>query len=444
MVNIDDMDVINGVYPTQADLVSEAIKYYLSRTENKDITNFNEGSISRILMDCVGVDASRKYKLLGNILRNCFPQTAINEYLDNIGEFVSVYRRGEQPARGTVQFTPPYNYDPFVVPKGTKFVSREGYVYLSLDDLVFDTANRQETLSVDVESLHNGSIYNLIRGNTFSCGFKNNNIVNSLDFVGGLDVEADDDYRERIINYRNDYNLFTTAWFKKQTLMLNNVQDCLVRCVETEFNKDDKVYLRKCVEILIDSDDEAIINLVDYFYNKPGSPNRPVGTCVRVDSCEQIKLGFDDPNNYYNLAVYYSNNGSYDDSSSNYFSELKNLIYHELMVKFSALKIGMPLKANTFNDLFPKLGIDGYVVVKYRQRTCPTTHTKPDGDEWLREEWLGRINPSEGISSIQGVKPGIFRLPNQDAIYWINLDTGVRLPDWSSWNPNPAQDTDCP
>lgn len=433
-----DIDIINSKYPTRVDIVNEAIRYYLKGTKSKEITNFNEGSIARIILDVVALDAGRKYAVLTKLLGNCIPQLAINEYLDYQGEYVGIIRWEATPSKGIVTVYPPINYEPFTMPKGTKINSRDGFVYMTKKSISF--TGIEPSIDVEVVSLNAGSIYNITKGNEFNMSFPHRKITNSLDFSGGSDKEEDDSYRNRILKWRNNYNFGTISFYIKHTIQLDGVTDCAVKVIpvvkqifvyskEEDDMVETDVWCNE-VNLFVNSNEYQVIHYIDYFYNQPGSPNRVAGTCVKVNSAQPISLEYNTTNPVHDdcyLAVYYVDDGKFIDDDDPLISNLKKNIYAFLIEKIVGLKINESLYLKDLNKVFDDLGIEGYCVLNYYQDT-PMSEDPTTGPSSYK---LGTIDPPYEVNPLfinkeRGYDFSYINVPRIDKLVWINIITGHR------------------
>ena len=110
---IDDVKFtsLRGEEISRSNLVEQMISYYGLKVEHGEtrVTDFNEGSEIRNLLESIAVDVYYLMELENDVLRNCFIDTATGAWLDKIGmhPFIQLPRLEGSPAKGNVTFSIP-------------------------------------------------------------------------------------------------------------------------------------------------------------------------------------------------------------------------------------------------------------------------------------------------------------------------------------------------
>lgn len=152
-----------------------------------------EGSYSNDLISPLTVELAKAYIAMGDILSLGFIETNFDTFLDKrVGEF-GIYRKLGKKAHGQVEVE---GEEGTVIDDGTIII---------FDDLRFITLNQITLPSeniLEVEALEVGYNYNVNKSTKFKLVEENSKIKSLIakdNFVGGIDVESDEELRKRFI-----------------------------------------------------------------------------------------------------------------------------------------------------------------------------------------------------------------------------------------------------
>lgn len=220
MAQIDNgyYDVI-GSYIDRKFLLQVMIDYYNDKYPDAQITDFNEGSQIRNLLETFSTDIYHLEFQENSLLRQAFLTTATGYYLDLFGEEYGIKRNTALQAQGVVTFSisSPVTYA-ITIPQNTRITNTE-------TGLFYDTWTSVEipvgttSITCPVRSLITGEKTNIPAGSSFV--FYNENLLsevsisNSDDFTGGRDAESDEDYRERLLEAKTSDGFGSREYYVK-------------------------------------------------------------------------------------------------------------------------------------------------------------------------------------------------------------------------------------
>lgn len=152
-------------------------------------------------------------------------------YLDNLGAFKGLQRLKAKKAISTLRFTlSGAQATNSVVPKGTKVSTEDGLTFETIKELIISKG--EITGDVDSECNIPGIIGNGYKARTITKPVDNIPFVQSVQNItessGGVDLESDEDFRERIYQYPDSYTNGGTKrsyeyWIKKASQHINDV-----------------------------------------------------------------------------------------------------------------------------------------------------------------------------------------------------------------------------
>ena len=200
-------------------LLQRMVDYYNRKYPDAQITDFNEGSNIRNLLECISVDIFHLEFQENALLRQAFLTTATGHYLDLFGEEYGIQRKFALQAQGVVTFSisSAVNY-PIEIPQNTRITDTETGLfydtYISVEIPVGSTS-----VDCPVRSLITGSKTNIPANSNFV--FYNENlfnevsISNSADFTEGTDQESDEDYRARLLDAKTSDGFGSKSYYIK-------------------------------------------------------------------------------------------------------------------------------------------------------------------------------------------------------------------------------------
>lgn len=221
----EEFYMVNGDKITREYLVQLMIDEFNKKYSNADITDFNEGSVIRNILESLGADI---YHLEYNdnlLLREAFLATATGGYLDLHGEEYGITRGIALQAQGTVTFSiaetepdePRINYK-ITIPQYTRIVDTATGLYYETWTTV-EIPVGETSVNCPVYSVVTGAGTNIPANSDFlfydQNSFKEVTISNDADFTGGCDAESDTDYRARLIEAKTSDGFGSREYYTK-------------------------------------------------------------------------------------------------------------------------------------------------------------------------------------------------------------------------------------
>lgn len=225
---------INNELISQEGILEDLINYYQTlHDENKTrVTDFNEGSEVRTLLEVLSHLGYNLLEETNNTLRNHFISTAEGEYLDLIGANPNVNLPREQgsTATGLVKFTltNPAVED-ITIPAGA-IVSNEEVTYETDVDGVINLGETSTYIQVTctIDGVDGNTKANTIINVNDLNGDYSISVTNEEDFTNGADFEEDDEYRQRLLEVIRADNFGSRGYYENLLLSIDNVHDIKV------------------------------------------------------------------------------------------------------------------------------------------------------------------------------------------------------------------------
>ena len=176
--------------------------YEVIRQRMLDNTNLSidkrEGSFLCNMHSGVAMEQAKSHMRMDDILSIGFIETTFNEYLDARVNESGIYRKEGKRASGEVIVT---GKEGTVIENGTIFLCND-LKFVMLNDIVLGQGD-----ICHLEALEVGSRYNVLANSTFTL-YENidgvENITNNEDFSGGIDIETDEELRQRYFDFMDD------------------------------------------------------------------------------------------------------------------------------------------------------------------------------------------------------------------------------------------------
>lgn len=210
---------VGGFHVTKEFILQKMINYFNNKYPNSQITDFNEGSEIRNLLESISVDIYHLESLENGLLRQAFLTTATGGYLDLHGEGLNVTRSIALQAQGTVTFSisEPVNYL-ITIPQHTRIVdTATGLYYETWTSCEIPIG--ETSVDCPVYSVVTGAGTNIPAESEFlfydQNSFREVSITNSSAFTGGCDAETDEDYRSRLIEAKTSDGFGSREYYTK-------------------------------------------------------------------------------------------------------------------------------------------------------------------------------------------------------------------------------------
>ena len=249
----------------RTNIVNQMIGFYnlLLEVGETKITDFNEGSEIRNLLESVAVLGYYTMEDQNELSKIAFPDTAEGEWLDKHGAnpFIKIERDTGSEATGFVVFTiPNVTTDDIVIPEETIVVSTEsGLEYATDSEVIIAAGETEVTASVTcltegVEGNCSENTVTLIDDDYIDISEL---IVNNTEaFTGGTDYEEDDEYRERLLAFVRQPDFGSLPYYQELGDNIEGVHDVLL--VDTgETTEIGRPYTKK---ILVNGDTKPVTN----------------------------------------------------------------------------------------------------------------------------------------------------------------------------------------
>lgn len=201
----------------------EVIKSRTLDNINLDLDK-REGSITNTLVSANSMSLAKAYIDMGDILSLGFIEDAFDTYLDKrVGEF-GVYRKEGSKATGEIKVT---GQEGTVLENGTSFLCND-LKFIMLNDVTIGESD--DICHIEAEEV--GYKYNLSSNSNFALTEANSNIeslINEKDFSGGVDVETDEELRNRFRKVVNNPSTSgNKAHYEEWALEVNGVGRAIV------------------------------------------------------------------------------------------------------------------------------------------------------------------------------------------------------------------------
>ena len=294
----------------RTNLLNQMIGFYnlLLEVGDTKVTDFNEGSEIRNLLESVSVLGYYVMEDQNELAKIAFPDTAEGEWLDKHGAnpFIKLERDTGNEASGFVVFSiSDPRIDDIVIPEETIVVSTESGLEYATDSEVIIAAGETE-VTASATCLTEGEDGNCSE-NTITMidddyldisGLTVNNIEA---FTGGTNYEEDDEYRERILAFVRQSDFGSLPYYQELGDSVDGVHDVLL--MDTgETNEIGRPYTKK---ILVNGNvkpvsEDVLLEVLDVFTNPN---NKVVDHTFLVDSPEYVGLSLTVNLNVYNELV---------------------------------------------------------------------------------------------------------------------------------------------
>lgn len=232
---IEDVSFVNlrGEVINRANLINELIKYYnlkLGHGETR-VTDFSEGSEIRNLLEAFTVDIYYLMEMENDILRQCFVDTATGAWLDKIGlhPFVQLPRLSGVASTGSVTFSIPSALSTdFVIPVGTVLMGSNGLSYVTDYEAIIPIGDTSVSVNVSCSTvgfdgnLGVGGLTVIDDTNLVNGGLS---VTNAMSISGGSDVEDDETYRLRLLDFVRRDDFGSLGYYKTLCENVSGVHD---------------------------------------------------------------------------------------------------------------------------------------------------------------------------------------------------------------------------
>lgn len=215
----EEFTTITGQRIDRSVLVQHMIDYYNMKYPDSQITDFNEGSVIRNILESLAVDIFHMELNDTQLLNVAFLPTSYGGWLDLFGEELHLTRQTGAQAQGTVTFSipEPVNYL-ITIPQATTLVSEKTGLYYQTY-ITVEIPIGETSVDCPAFSMVPGAGTNAEAG-TITL-FREQNMFNEVSitnaeaFTGGRDTESDEDYRNRLIEKKGEDGFGSLDYYKR-------------------------------------------------------------------------------------------------------------------------------------------------------------------------------------------------------------------------------------
>ena len=217
--NDEEFYSIEGIKITREYLVQRMIDAYNEKYPDSNITDFNEGSEIRNLLESISADIFHIEYNENLLLRQAFLVTATGSYLDLYGQEYGIAREIAKQAQGTVTFSISESVNYLItIPQYTRIVdTATGLYYETWTSCEIPIG--ETSVDCPVYSVVTGAGTNIPAESEFlfydQNQFQEVSISNDAAFTGGCDAESDEDYRERLIEAKTSDGFGSREYYTK-------------------------------------------------------------------------------------------------------------------------------------------------------------------------------------------------------------------------------------
>ena len=213
-------------------LVQIMIDFFNEKYLDTNITDFNEGSEIRNILEAIAVDVFHMELNDQSILTASFLATSYGSYLDLFGEELNTPRQTGMVSWGEVTFSieSPVNYL-ITIPAGTVLVSQETGLYYETN-MTVEIPIGETSVDCPCYSQVPGAGTNA-EADTITMFREQNylpevSITNASAFTGGRDTESDDDYRQRLLDVKNQDGFGSREYYNRIGTNVSGVHDITI------------------------------------------------------------------------------------------------------------------------------------------------------------------------------------------------------------------------
>lgn len=225
---------ITGDEVNRSSILEEMIHFYSLLREVGDtvITDFNEGSEIRNLLETFTVSAYTILEYLNEIALVSFVETADGEYLDMHGNnpWLKLPRDQGTEATGFVTFTiPEATTKDTVIQEGTTVMCEEtGNDYYTTNETIIPAGEIEATATIicatagEDGNVESGAV-NIVEDDYIN--IQGLAVINDDPITGGTDYEEDEEYRERLLAFERQANFGSLPYYQELGDNVDGVHD---------------------------------------------------------------------------------------------------------------------------------------------------------------------------------------------------------------------------
>ncbi len=188
-------------YGFRRKLYSEALQERITRAKRVFGVNIDTSETSFLgkFIRNAAWDEAILWEEIEKVYKSAFVGDAEGSNLDGVGQYLTITRRPATRAKGTVKFS---GKDDTLIPAGFRVGTADGRIYETIDDGLIKSGE----VEISVRSIGAGKKYNANVGEVVEIinpTFGIDKVINLVPIEGGLDIETDQEFRER---YKKSYS----------------------------------------------------------------------------------------------------------------------------------------------------------------------------------------------------------------------------------------------
>ena len=377
---------ISGEYISREGLVQKMIDSFNDKYPKPNITDFNEGSVIRNILESIGTDIFHMELNDESLIQLAFLTTMFGSYLDLKGEELQTPRILGSSSIGNVTFSiPEAQTIEITIPEGTVLVDSEtGYYFNTTAETRINIGDT--SCSVSAVSQVSGEAANSRAGKITV--FRDNkpsellSVTNENAFTGGTDYEEDEAYRERLLAKQGEDSFGSREYYIRLGESVDGVHDVLLTDAEGYTSK-----------VLVNGDekplDADILALVVAQYIEP---NLVYKQTFLVEECDYTEVDLE------------ITAGVYEEVDEQFFIDVLNVLFsggtyvsestsQNLNLTYPGLRINEPL---TVYQLLTALEAPSFVSQITNITSDSETFNKltPDENECLK---IGTVSITQNV-----------------------------------------------
>ena len=220
---------IDGTEVNRSVLLQVMIDFFNRKYPNAQITDFNEGSVIRNILESIACEIFHVELNDQNILRACFLATSYGNYLDLKGQELHTARDQGQQAMGVLKFSLAEATDTEVlIQAGTSLMDSEtGILFDTTADAIIPIGDTNTSVAAISRVI--GEVTNAAAGKitvfTDTTLYPSLTVTNEEAFTGGRDAESDEEYRSRLLEVKTQDSFGSLEYYKRLGESVEGVHD---------------------------------------------------------------------------------------------------------------------------------------------------------------------------------------------------------------------------
>lgn len=236
--NIDSFYTVEGTEITRESLITDIIEYFRVLFENEEtkITDFNEGSEIRNLIESFAVDLFELMYITHLSMKQAFVLYAQGNYLDLLGEEQRISRYPGVQSSGEIKISIPNSIATDVTLIKGSIILHEttGNEYIVNEDITIPAGQLNATglvYAADVGVSQN-CLANTLTLFDSTPPLEGMLVTNPEALDNGKDIEDDDKYRVRLLAREGADSFGSKSWYRSICLAIRDIHDVFIKMID--------------------------------------------------------------------------------------------------------------------------------------------------------------------------------------------------------------------